>query len=669
MALLLGIDTGGTYTDAALYDSASRRVLRSAKAFTTKHDLAVGIGEALRAVLPGGNPGEIGFASLSTTLATNTIVEGHGSPVCLLLIGQGAESLGRSGLGEVLKGDPVAYIPGGHSPMGEAQQPLDEAAARAAIEQHAPKVSAFAVAGYFATRNPSHERAVAAMVRETTGLPVTCSHELTSNLDAPRRALTTTLNARLIRLLHDLVHAVQGELAALGIDTPLMVVKGDGSLVSAEAAILRPVETILSGPAASVVGATHLSGLVDAFVADIGGTTTDIALIRNGHPRLNGKGATVGGWRTMVEAIDVTAIGLGGDSEVHVLERATRPEQPFELGPRRALPLSLLALRAPSVETTLAYQAGKARAEREDGLFIWKIREAADLQALSRGEQEMLKRLHDGPVSLGGLQEDYVLRQGAQRLVERGLAIRAAFTPSDAAHLRGDLSGWSLRAAELGAEIWRKKAQAAGWNELPDTASVGAAVYEQLTYQAAQAVAAAAATAENPDEPGVAALVRRAARKPREGALLSVGLRLGHPLVAAGASAGTYFPAVGERLATEAVVPLHAEVCNAVGAVVGAVIQRATVLISSPLGERYRVHLDDGGRDFTDLERAYALAEETARRQAFAAAERAGAGGIAVTMERDDLRASVGGTETFIESRVRATAVGRPMTAAQRAAE
>ena len=194
--MLLGIDTGGTYCDAVLYDH-SAGVQGAAKALTTKHDLSLCIGEVMTRVLAGGAPEQVQLVSLSTTLATNAVVEGHGNRVCLILIGYDERSLERASLAAAIGRDPLAFVAGGHGPLGDEQAPLDRAAARAAIEAHGGGVEAFAVAGYFSVRNPSHELWVRDQVRELTSLPVTCAHELTSHLDAPRRALTAVLNARL----------------------------------------------------------------------------------------------------------------------------------------------------------------------------------------------------------------------------------------------------------------------------------------------------------------------------------------------------------------------------------------------------------------------------------------------------------------------------------------
>ncbi|TIO11576.1 MAG: hydantoinase/oxoprolinase family protein, partial [Mesorhizobium sp.] len=179
-------------------------------------------------------------------------------------------------------------------------------------------------------------------IREKTGLPVTASHELSAKLGGPRRALTTLLNARLISMIDRLVAATEGFLAARGIAAPLMVVRGDGALVSAAFARQRPIETILSGPAASLVGARHMTGLDDAVVSDIGGTTTDVAVLDGGRPRLDPEGATVGGFRTMVEAVAMRTFGLGGDSEVTLEDSALNPR--ILLGPRRLVPLALAGM-------------------------------------------------------------------------------------------------------------------------------------------------------------------------------------------------------------------------------------------------------------------------------------------------------------------------------------
>src|SRR4029077_8613664 len=198
--------------------------------------------------------------------------------------------------------------------------------------------------------------------------------------------------------LQQLVRAVLALLAERGIKAPLMVVKGDGSLIEAAVAMECPVETILSGPAASVVGAHYLSGEGDVFVADMGGTTSDVALLSGGRPVLNREGATVGGFRTMVEAVGVHTFGLGGDSEIRL------EEQGLVAGPRRVMPLSLLAHQHPAMLDVLREQAATSEPLRQPGRFAIRQRALDAGQAsLNPTQAALWNRLGDGPRPLATL--------------------------------------------------------------------------------------------------------------------------------------------------------------------------------------------------------------------------------------------------------------------------
>ena len=280
MSLRLGIDTGGTFTDAVLVDDL-KQIVNAEKSLTTRFDLSIGIGDVV-AKLPSAALAEVTMVSLSTTLTTNSVVEDLGAPVCVLLPGYTQEQVKQSGLLEILSAQLVVPLEGGYDAVGREHRPLDEARAREAIERLKDEVSAFAISSMFGTRNSSHENRLKRLVTELTGMPVICGHELASSLGAPRRALTAALNARMVPPIKELIGSVQKILARHEIDAPLMLVKGDGSLASLENAIEKPIGTVLSGPAASVIGACRLSGLENAIVADMGGTTTDIAIVSNG---------------------------------------------------------------------------------------------------------------------------------------------------------------------------------------------------------------------------------------------------------------------------------------------------------------------------------------------------------------------------------------------------
>ena len=667
--MLLGIDTGGTYCDAVLYDQAAG-VEASAKALTTKHDLSLCIGEVMERVLARRSPEDVQLVSLSTTLATNAVVEGQGNPVCLILIGYDEASLQRASLAAAIGRDPLAFVTGGHGPLGDEQATLDEDAARTAIAQHAGGVEAFAVAGYFGVRNPAHELRVRDLVRETTGLPVTCAHELTSNLDAPRRALTAVLNARLIPQIQTLILAVRERMKALRISCPLMVVKGDGSLIKDEVALTCPVETILSGPAASVVGAQALSRESDIVVSDIGGTTTDIAVLRGGRPVLDGTGAVVGGWRTMVEAISVHTFGLGGDSDVRLAEQRWPDGPGLEVGPRRVVPLSLLAGQHPDVLSELRAQRRQDRSRDWDGRFALRLR-AADPDTLSPSERRLWDALAEGPRPLNDLLRNFAAMLPLTRLIDRGLVIHGAFTPSDAAHLLGKQQGWSVEAARLGAELLaRSGAQSRRLPELSAEALAELAL-ERVVVRSGEVLVEAllAEEGERPLEANTGPGRRLVARALQPGAarqagLLMPSLGLSLPLVAVGAPAGTYYPVLAERLGVRQVVVPHAEVCNAVGAVAGGVSQRVKILVTAPGENCYRVHLPEGLRDFTNREEALALARETARNMARDQAITAGARAPETELEVVERAAEVfGGDPIFVEAEVIATAAGRPRLA------
>jgi N-methylhydantoinase A/oxoprolinase/acetone carboxylase beta subunit len=669
--ILLGLDTGGTYTDAVLFDP-KEGVLASAKALTTKHNLSIGLKGAIEKVLPhlpaGVAPADIALVSMSTTLATNAIVEAHGAPICLILAGYDAKALERANLKQALGSDPVVFIAGGHKPSGDEQAPLDLEAARRAILEHAPKVAAFAVSGYFSVRNPAHELALRDLIRDLSDRPVSCGHELTSKLDAPRRALTCALNARLIPQLQQLIRSVAGLMQEKGIDAPLMVVKGDGSLMDSAMALACPVETILSGPAASLVGAKHLSGEDTVIVSDMGGTTTDIAMLKQGRPVLNKEGATVGGWKTMVEAVAVHTYGLGGDSEARIDEH-----HGFVLGPRRVVPLSLLAMQYPAVVDVMRGQAESDEMLQYRGQFALRQRPLdTGSTGLSAGQQQVWDRLADGPVALSDMIVGPAVARNLQRLVDRGLVVISSLSPSDAAHVLGLQTGWNREAAELGARLFLRRSPQAGWHPPKDAETLCRDVVEQAVVQSGRfildAVINTQARIDDHHWGSLGRYLMQRSLSPKgagsQDDLFDAVLSLKHPLLAIGAPVGSYYPEIARRLNTRLVIPKFAEVSNAVGAVAGGIMQRVTAVITAPAEGRYRAHLASGIKDFVDLELACAHAREWATATATALAKAAGAAEIELFHERDDkIFEQPGGMKIFMESNIAATAFGRPALA------
>ena len=664
MTLVIGLDTGGTYTDAALLDTATGTVRATGKSLTTRDDLSIGVGGAIQRVLEDfdGSAADIGLVSLSTTLATNAVVEGVGGRVGLLMIGFDESSLQRADLARALGQDPAFFINGGHAADGSPQAQLDEAAIREAVGATEGEVSAYAVAGHFATRNPAHESRARDLLRDLTGAPVTCSHELSSSLGGPRRALTAVLNARLINLLDRLVAATEGIMADEGLSCPLMVVKGDGSLLESGYARSRPVETVLSGPAASLAGAAFLAGTRTAMVADIGGTTTDIALLQNGAPRLKPDGALVGGWQTMVEAADIRTCGLGGDSEVTPVGRGTSGG--LTLGPRRAVPLSLLATQWPQVKDKLAEQLAVAVPMSTDARFVMPLMPNGVPSWLTRSEARLAaKAIEMGLSSVAEIAGTQLALGAVDRLIGRGLLTLATFTPTDALHVTGDFTGFDADAAMLGARLIARQKTGIGQAIAETPEELAQRTLSELHRRTGLALMDAALAHDGAGEmqatsnPLLANLYRDGATG--RDSLVNLSLELGTGLVALGASAATHYPHVARRMGVELTVPEHAEVAGAVGAAAGSVRQRVMISVTQPSEGRYRVHLPGGPKDLGVMDDAIASAREVASQLAEERARKAGATHVSIDISEDiKLVPLGGGKELFIEALIQATADG-----------
>jgi N-methylhydantoinase A/oxoprolinase/acetone carboxylase beta subunit len=667
MSYFLGIDTGGTFTDAVLLD-AERNIIASAKSLTTRFDLAHGIGASLDK-LPPQYLAQVGLVSLSTTLTTNSVVEGRGAPICVLLAGYDAAQIKSSGLIELLGGEAIVALPGGHDAGGQPVHPLDAVASREAIVRHAPRVSAFAISASFAVRNPEHELQLRGWVEELTDKPVTCGHELASSLGAPRRAMTVALNARMIFHVKALIESVRRTLVLRNIDAPLMMVKGDGSLINAASALQRPVGTVLSGPAASVLGACALSGLQDAIVADMGGTTTDIAVVRNGMPELSFDGAMIGQWRPMVEAVKVYAIGLGGDSEVRFLGGSG-----LAIGPRRVLPLSLLAHEHPEVLAVMQRQQSETP-HASQIRFVKRLQaDAAMLSRLPEDELQAWERLAQSPVDMERAnQEDRVLARALARLERKGLAIYSGFTPSDAAHVLNMSNHWNSEAARLGAIIWARQMRhlygLGKWvqgDAVAPSRQVVDKVIDTICQKLVEAGLNDAGQMSEGNAGKMATMLTQLALHHRNGTtprqpVFALQFSPAQSLVAVGAPAASYYPRVANDLGVALVLPAHAEVANAVGAVLGQVAQRVHLTVTQPVRGVFRVFTQSGPRDFENLEAALVLARQLAGDQARHMAMDCGAATVTLAFSQEDnsVTNDIDGN-MFFEARVTATASGPP---------
>ena len=553
--------------------------------------------------------------------------------------------------------DAVIVVGGGHNSHGDPVEPLDLDELAARVDEVADQVDGFAVTAQFATRNAEHELAARDLIRERTGKPVTCSHVLSASLGGPKRGVTALLNARLIAMIDDLVATTGGSLAERGIDAPMMIVRGNGSLVSVDFVKERPVETILSGPAASLVGAAHLADAADAVIADIGGTTTDIAVVRDGMPPFGADGATVGGHRTMVEAVLMHTHGLGGDSEIRLADRAVGAQ--FEVGPRRVVPLSLMGEQ----HVDLLRNELRARLNDEipgafDGMFLQRTARAEGA-VLDRNEQTVVDAVDKPLVPVSQAVATSLQERAMRRLVSRAILRLVAFTPTDASHVLGNQTTHDPEIARLGAAVFARRRDRYG-NDIAETPEeISGAVVAALVRRSAEALLAAALDRDGLDDAHAqSALVAAALDRMSHSARIDIGL--GAKLVGLGAPAATYYPAIGEVLGTKVEVPADADVANAIGAVVGKVRVRAKVPVTAPRRGVYRVHA--GGEPETTWEHpeAQARAEGLARAAAVAEVQAAGAKEFEVEVTWTEKVIEVDGRPLFVEGMAIAVAAGRP---------
>jgi N-methylhydantoinase A/oxoprolinase/acetone carboxylase beta subunit len=642
---------------------ATGEVVASAKAPTTRHDLAVGIINAASQV-PEELLRRVGLVSLSTTLATNSIVEGNGAPTCLVLIGYDQALFRSYDLQRLIPTTNLAFVRGGHNGMGAERAPLDEEALRRLAREQADQVAAFAVSGYFGVRNADHELRAKRILSEETGLPVTCGHELASELDSVLRAATCALNASLVPLLRDLMVSLRRALSSLGVQAPVMVVRGDGSLMRVEMAMDRPVETILSGPASSVVGARALAGLKDMLVVDIGGTTTDLAVVRNGLPLLNRRGATVGRWRTLVRAVQTVSSGLGGDSQV-TLEGGAH----VRVGPRRAVPLAFAAHAYPQVRDMLGESIERASRLEPAESVIYLTARSLNGNTMSPVEERILEALDRGPQPLWRLatRDPWVhfYLSNPNRLESTGVVVRCGFTPTDALHTRGEFVAWDQEASLLGARLLAWYLQAT-----PEQVSewVLREVRDGL-------VRAMVAVLVNGSEDGPAAGLQERLLDlalSAEGNDLEVHLCSRLPIVGLGAPAGHFITPAAGLMGGTSRLPQNYGVANAVGAISGSVVVQEAIGIQpvfrSSGVDGYMLTGPFAAARYDSreaaLEEARRRAEDLARRGAI----EAGATDIEVEVEVEDQEGTAGpgfGDRLYLGSTVRATAVGRPRFAAE----
>ncbi|HHV94501.1 MAG TPA: hydantoinase/oxoprolinase family protein [Firmicutes bacterium] len=333
---IAGIDVGGTNTDAALIKD--NEVVATGKVPTDHVNLVESTAAALETILGSYRGTEPLELHLSTTLSTNSIVEGRGDPALVLAVpGPGMR------IEDLRLGFAVHQLSGSVDHRGREVAPIDREEVKAAMNAaREAGMEVLAVVGKFSHRNPSQELTIEALAREGDYRfrHITLGHRLSGRPNFPRRLATSYLNASVAGQQARFVEMVRRLMLEGRNIGKVYLLKADGGTMTLEDSLVRPVETILSGPAASLMGARALSNHQEgnAIIVDIGGTTTDMAVQAAGEPVFQPQGAEIAGHRTLVPALFVRSIGLGGDSEIRVLCRRENGQTSRQLviGPKRA---------------------------------------------------------------------------------------------------------------------------------------------------------------------------------------------------------------------------------------------------------------------------------------------------------------------------------------------
>jgi N-methylhydantoinase A len=356
--MIIGLDVGGTHTDVVLIGKSG--LIKEIKVPTDSSDLFTTVLTGLDRVTEGIDPKEIRRAVLSTTLTTNCVVQKKTAPVGMLVsAGPGIDP-------EFFRtGDAYHVASGSIDHRGREVEPIKADEIRAAAAQLKKEgIRYVGVVSKFSVRNPGHEQQIHGILDGEFD-KIFLGHRFSGNLNFPRRIATTYLNASVYPIHKDFFEAVQRSLEKKGLTIPIRILKPDGGNMRFSASIDQPAQTILSGPAASIMGSIAFAPKdQESLVLDIGGTTTDMAILLDGVPLLAPQGIEIGEYRTAIRSLMTCSIGLGGDSAVRVSQGE------ISLGPDR-------------LGNAMAY--GGPVPTPTDALFVLGLGEGGDQQRAAEG--------------------------------------------------------------------------------------------------------------------------------------------------------------------------------------------------------------------------------------------------------------------------------------------
>ncbi|MCP4116761.1 MAG: hydantoinase/oxoprolinase family protein [Desulfobacteraceae bacterium] len=385
--MLIGLDVGGTHTDAVLL--SKKGLKRKIKVPTDPSDLFSTVLSGLELLLDNIDPLEIKRIVLSTTLTTNAVVQQRIDPVGIIV---------SSGPGI----DPKFFRTGPHyfpvsgsiDHRGRERSPVDPGEIRAIAKTLKKEgIRHVGVIGKFSPRNPSHELQIQKILEKDFS-KVFLGHHVSGNLNFPRRIATVHLNTAVYSMHKDFFHAVKRSLEQQGLKAPIQILKADGGTMNLESSMEFPGQTILSGPAASVMGAIGYAPVdKDVLVLDIGGTTTDIAILIDQAPLLEPVGIGRGIYKSLIRSLKTYSKGLGGDSRVRVENGAVI------IGPDRSGP---------------AMAFGGSHPTPTDAMIVLDIMDAEDKERSLEGMADIAEKLGTTPFKAA----ETIFQTACSRIVE-----------------------------------------------------------------------------------------------------------------------------------------------------------------------------------------------------------------------------------------------------------
>lgn len=590
----LGVDTGGTFTDAVLVDLDDFTVIAKKKSPTTHYDLSVGLYNSVDAVLSSVDidPSEIVSVGISTTLATNSVLEGRGGKVGLILIGW--DPVEEVDFGE----EKHVFIRGGYDVRGRVKESMKLEEATEAIMNISEGVDAIAISGLFANVNSTQERKVKGLAMKLTGKPTVAGHELSAELGIGLRAETAVLNGKLIPIVSKFFDDVQKTFIEKGIMAPIMVYRGDGSVMGIEQAKMYPVQTILSGPAASSMGGKILSDLDDFIMVDIGGTSTDIAVMEEGYPQIQFMGAEIADWRTRVKAVDMHTVALGGDSRIALIDGK------FIIGPRKVIPLCTFTMEHSGIIKDIMHS---------DVYDYYILREDFDIGKLNAREMRIVDGMRDkGPMSYVEVMDAadglWDISADMDRLVNERIVEMASLTPTDLLVYLKRMEFGNFEGARAGVHAI---AERFGMTEM----QAATLMMEEAKIMVAEAILTKLINDTMVEKWKVREtemFVRRMASLKKEDVAFQMIPSVNIPIVGVGAPSQFLMEDLDKRLGTTVLFPENNDVGNAIGAVSSKVVESLSAMITPTNDFRFKVEIPYLGPSYySHIDSAIAAAKKS----------------------------------------------------------